>query len=476
MIRQMLILSGALGVAGCASIEPDILVPDTSGPVAYATDLPPAGLEGEWWRGFDDPVMDALIEQGLAANLDIDAAGDRLGAADALLRAERADRLPSVDGTVEGGVDLRSDSEITLAAGLFGLFNPDLNGRLAAEIRAAVADYAEADYVLADRRRIVAGAIANQYIEYRRSGAQLALLEESTDLQRQTLRIVQLRFEAGLAANLDVRRAAADLAQTRARQGLIAIARANSANALAALLAEPPGAYVPPSFGETASIPDYAAGPVAGVPADLLRRRTDILAAEARLAQAAATIGIERADLRPSLTIPGTLAVGDGTLGGLFNDFLFGLGAALDLPLFDGGRRRAEVDAARFEAEARLAEYRATFLDALGEVENALVSIEAYRQRNEALREAIEESETALGQSNALYREGLASLFDVLDAQRQLIASRQSLIDSEAALASSFVAFHVAVGSEGFERDPARVVPVMQRSDTRSPQNSEPEA
>ncbi|HCO47450.1 MAG TPA: RND transporter, partial [Erythrobacter sp.] len=129
-------------------------------------------------------------------------------------------------------------------------------------------------------------------------------------------------------------------------------------------------------------------------------------------------------------------------------DFLVGIAAAIDIPIFDGGRRRAEVAAAEAVAEARVAEYRATFLNALGQVENALVSIEAYRQRNAALTEAIDQSETALAQSNALYREGLASLFDVLDAQRQLIASRQALIDSEAALASSFVAFHSAIGSQ----------------------------
>ena len=135
-------------------------------------------------------------------------------------------------------------------------------------------------------------------------------------------------------------------------------------------------------------------------------------------------------------------------LSGLFGDFLVGIAAAIDIPIFDGGRRRAEVAAAEAVAEARVAEYRATFLNALGQVENALVSIEAYRQRNAALTEAIDQSETALAQSNALYREGLASLFDVLDAQRQLIASRQALIDSEAALASSFVAFHSAIGSQ----------------------------
>ncbi len=440
--------AAAVSLSGCASIEPIRLAPDLSAPPIYATNLPPAGLEGEWWMGFGDPVLDELVDRGLVANLGIDAAADRLEVAAALLRAERGDRLPSLDGGADAGVTLGSNSEVTAGAGLFGLFDPDISGRLAAEIRAAAADYAEADYLLADQRRLVAGAIASQYIEYRRTGAQLELFEQSTDLQEQTLRIVTLRFEAGLAANLDVRRAAADLAQTRARLGLIAISRANAENRLAVLLAEPPGAFQTPPSTDVETIPDYQRGPLGGVPADLLRRRTDILAAEARLARAAADIGIEQADLRPSLTIPGSLGIGGGRLGGLFDEFLFGLGAALDLPLFDGGRRRAEIAAAEAQAEARLAEYRVIFLEALGEVENALVAIEAYRLRNEQLAEAIEQSETALSQSNALYREGLASLFDVLDAQRQLIASRQDLIDSEAALASSYVAFHTAIGSD----------------------------
>ena len=447
-MRRLSAASGAaLLLCGCTGNAPEVMIPVVEAPPTYATNLPPSGIERDWWLGYNDPVLDTLVRQGLAANLDIDAATDRLSSAAALLRAERSDFAPSVDGTAEVGASLANDSRITATAGLFGLFNPDINGRLAAEVRAAAADYAEAEYLLADQRRIVAAAIASQYIEYRRTGAQLELLEQSTSLQEQTLRIVTLRFEAGLAANLDVRRAAADLAQTRARRGLIEIARNEAQNALAILLAESPGAFSVPARGE-AEIPDYGLGPPAGVPADLLRRRTDILAAEAQLAQAAAAIGIERTDLRPSLSIPATIGIGDGTLGGLFSDFLVGIGAALDLPLFDGGRRRAEVAAAELEAQARLAEYAAVFLNALGEVENALVAIEAYQQRSEALSEAIEQSEVALSQSNALYREGLASLFDVLDAQRQLIASRQSLIDSDAALASSHTAFHAGMGSD----------------------------
>ena len=200
-------------------------------------------MQEEWWLGFGDPVLDRLVRRGLEANLDIDAASGRLTAAAALLRAERADRLPGLDGSAEIGTTLVGAGEDTAVAGLFALFEPDLNGRLAAEVRAAVADYAETNYLLAEQRRLVAAAIASQYIEYRRTQTQLDLLEQSTDLQDQTLRIVTLRFEAGLAANLDVRRAAADRAQTRARRGLVEIARANALSALAMLLAEPPGAF-----------------------------------------------------------------------------------------------------------------------------------------------------------------------------------------------------------------------------------------
>lgn len=435
-------------LSGCATSG--IAVPESqiAAPAQYAEELPPAGLGDDWWKAFGDPILENLVARGLAANLDIAATRDRVRSAQALLRAERSDRLPSFDGTGGAGFEFDNEgSSATASAGLIGSFDPDFSGRLAAEIRAAAAQYAEADYLRADQRRLVAAAIARQYVEYRRTGAQLELLEQSTELQRQTLRIVNLRFEAGLAANLDVRRAAADLAQTEARLGLIEIARAEAQNALAILLGEMPGAFEIGMPEDYATIPQYGAGPPLGTPANLLRRRGDLLAAEARLVIAAAQVGIEQADLRPSLVIPGSILLGNGSVDGLLGSFLASVGAALDLPLFDGGRRRAEVSAARAELDARLSEYRQTFLLALGEAENALVAIRAYQDRGSSLDEAIEQSETALEQSNALYREGLASLFDVLDAQRQLISSRQSQLDNEAAVANAFIALHSAAAS-----------------------------
>lgn len=441
----------ALAMTGCTATIPAARGPaDLAPPAEYYAQYRPASGAGElWWQGFTDPVLDQLVQDALADNLDVAAANARLRAARALVTAEQSDLLPSVGATASAGAEADSagDTGLAAGAGIAGQLDLDLSGRLSAEVQAAAANASAAEYFLADQRRLVAAAVAGQYIELRRTGARLALLEESTDLQQQTLRIVTLRFEAGLSANLDVRRAAADLAQTRAQLGLLRLARARAGHALAVLTGDLPGA-VEEFAGRDAAIPAYAGGPPTGAPVDLLRRRADILVAEAGLVEAAARIGIERSDLLPNLVLPATLILGDGSLSGLVSDFLGTVGASLDVPLFDGGRRRAEIAAAEAEADARFFEYRLTFLTALAEVENALVAIDAFTDRNTELRQAIEESETAFEQSRALYREGLASLFDVLDAQRQLIASRQSLIDSEADLAASIVALYAATGAD----------------------------
>ncbi|WP_152542677.1 efflux transporter outer membrane subunit [Sphingobium sp. Ant17] len=436
-------------LTACATPHDPMPVIDTAAvPSAFLTGNR-LSVEGDdlWWRGFDDPRLDAIIERALSDNLTIAAARDRLRAARAAVLAERADRVPSISGDIgidgTGGVSDRLNASPAGGAGV--LFNPDLNGRLSREIEAAAARAQASAYLLADARRLVVAATVQQYIDLRRSEAQLTLIEESTDLQQQTLRIVELRFGAGLSANLDVRRAAADLAQTEAQRGILLLQRSQAARALSVLLGEVPQPLPPASADQT--IPSFSAGPPTGVPADLLRRRPDLLVAEANLAEAAATVGIEQADLLPALALTGRISIGDSFSLGLIDRLIGTVGAILDVPLFDGGRRRAEIAAARAEADARFNDYRQTLLDALREVENALVGIDSFSARSASLRDAIEQSESAFNQSNALYREGLTSLFDVLDAQRQLIGSRQSLIDSDAQIAFAIIDLYAAVGA-----------------------------
>ena len=437
-------------LTGCARSDgyrpPGTIAP----PTAYLTDYrPPVGTVDLWWRGFEDPALDAFETRALARNLTLDAARSRLAAARAALLAERSDRLPAIDGTgtTELSAAVEGAARIGATGGGIVLLDPDLSGRLSQEIAAAAANARASAYLLADARRLVAASVAQQFIELRRTEARLALLVESTALQERTLRIVELRFGAGLSANLDVRRAAADLARTEAQRGILELQRAQAARALSVLTGDPP-APLPSSGTSEQVIPTYAGGPPTGLPADLLRRRPDLLVAEARLVQAAALVGAEEADLRPSLTLPGRISIGRQTFTDLVGSVFATIGAALDIPILDGGRRRAEIVAAKREAEARFAEYRQTLLETLAEVENALVAIESFKNRNAALADAITQSEAAFSQLNALYREGLTSLFDVLDAQRQLIASRESLIDSEAQLASATVALYAAAGAE----------------------------
>ncbi|WP_343345023.1 TolC family protein [Sphingomicrobium sp. XHP0239] len=452
MTRYRILMCAGMTVAlaGCTTATLPPSDPTTRVPIPadfIADARPDAGTGERWWRGFEDPELNALVDTALDRNREIAAARSRLGAAAALVRAERSDLLPSLDASVGADVAIDQGPGIgeDVGASLGGALPIDLNGRLSAEIAAALADLDAATYFVADQRRVIAAAVATQYLERRRTGARLALLETSTELQEQTLEIVTLRYDAGLSSNLDVRRAAADLARTRAQLGQLQLARARASNALSVLTGDPP-APIPPSR-EEATIPTYEGGPSVGLPLDLLRRRPDLLIAEAELANAAAVVGVERADLLPTLTLPGSILLGDGSIGGLVTNVVAQVGALLGVPLFDGGRRRAETAAAEFELEARFADYSQRLLSVYSEVETALVAIEAFDQRTRQLRLAVEESEAAFSQSNALYREGLASLFEVLDVQRQLISSREALIDSEADLAQSHVDLYRVVGA-----------------------------
>jgi multidrug efflux system outer membrane protein len=449
-VRGALPFAGLVLLAGCASPSIPEVEPAAGIPLAddyFAASRPAAGLDDVWWHGFGSERLNALVERALVRNQSLEAARQRLLAARAIVVAEESDFLPdvslqgSLDGNLDDGGSISDDARLSLG----GIWQIDLNGRLSAERAAAIAGADAAAYFVADQRRLLAAAVVSEYIELRRTSARLTLLDQSADLQRQTLEIVQLRFEAGLSSNLDVRRAAADLARTLAQRGPLVLARTRAANALSVLVGDPPEPLEPHS-AETV-VPRYARGPETGIPADLLRRRPDLLLAEAEIARAAAIVGIERADLAPSFALQGFLGGGAGGINDLFTSALATVGGVLDLPILDGGRRRAEVTAAERELDAALAEYRQTLLSSLSEVESAFVSIEAAEDRLAELDKAVTESEAAFEQSNALYREGLATLFDVLDVQRQLISGREAVLDARSALAQAYVGLFTAVGS-----------------------------
>ncbi|MEM7568755.1 MAG: efflux transporter outer membrane subunit [Pseudomonadota bacterium] len=454
MLRAVVLAGGITAlIAGCAP-GPDYVRPDLGLPDAYLTqtDADLGQAERLWWRGFQDPTLSQLIEEAFSANLSLAAAQARFDAAREGITSAKSDFFPTVDGSVTGQIRGEFDGPDgkNAQAGFGGALPLDTNGRLRRSLEQARALSERSGFDVLDARRLIAAGVAANYVELQRSRARLALLDFSLNLQNQTLDIVKARRRAGLAAALDVERAASDLARTRAQRGLLEVGEARAHFALALLLGKAPQEALVP-FGdpkETPQVPQYKMAAQSGVPADLLRKRPDVLAAEADLMAASAAIGIQQADLLPSLRIPGSLTANRGDNGfAFFSGAAALISATIDVPLIDAGRRRAEVRAARANARAAVASYELAVLSSIQDVELALVSVDALQARQDDLAAAVAASEAAFEQLNALYKEGLATFIDILDAQRSLIASREAFVDVEAALATAYVDLYAATGA-----------------------------
>lgn len=344
-MRRVFLLAFAALLPAC-TVGPDYAPPEAGLPGDWSerVEAPAAADDGAWWRGFGDPALETLISSALDDNIDIRIAVARLSEAEALADIPRSRDLPALDASADAGAsgDLSGDavSQTDAGLGLAMAFVPDLFGGRRRQIEQAEATAAARRFDVGDVRRLTAAAIASRYIELRRSRARLGLLDTSLELQQQTLDIVRQRAEAGLSADLDVQRAASDLARTRAQRGSLDIAEAAALHDLAVLTGRMPGTLDLPPAGETA-IPQFGTGPVAGVPADLLRRRPDIRAAERELAAATAAIGVATAELYPAFSIPGSVTADLGSADRLVGDTVARVGAAVSLPVFDAGRRRA---------------------------------------------------------------------------------------------------------------------------------------
>tara|TARA_Y100000052_G_scaffold26647_1_gene31966 strand:- start:21810 stop:23228 length:1419 start_codon:yes stop_codon:yes gene_type:complete len=440
----------SLLTAGC-TITPETIDVERSLPNAYQNQPAlntSAEMTGEWWLGFEDETLTGLIESAQSENLDVLESLSQLKATYELTRAVRSDLFPTIDGFLDqriGGVLTSGiDANYTGSTGAGLTFDPDITGRIKNRIAAADSDYVASELGVANLKRLIAEAVALQYIELRRAEARLALLESTLDLQQQTIEISEARFEAGLSPKLNVDRTRADLARTLSQQGTLISSRERAAYSLAVLTGNLPGSL---ALSETVSddIPEFILGPNLAVPADLVRRRPDVRAAETRLQSELIRISIEKADLLPSLRLPGQLSAGFGDVSGSGDEIAFSLSALVDIPLFDFGRRQAEVDAQRARAESAAFAYRASVLNALQEVESALSQIEAIQWSLEQQMESVRASESAYEQLDALYREGLATFTDVLDTQRQLISGREAIVQTEANLAIAIISLYAAL-------------------------------
>ena len=445
----------ALALGGCATFAGtrDGAIEEASVPVpadwAFSDTAPIAVDLSEYWTALGDPLLDDFVRQAIVENRDIALGIARLDQARAGLRLARAGYLPNVSGRAGVSRDVGdfAREEFDLSVGADVAWEADLFGRISRQVAASRADLAAAGYSLADVQRLIVGQVAIQTVQGRALAEQLAIARSTLVFQNDNLQLARWRNQAGLVSSLDVEQARAQRAQTAATIPLLESNLVARANAIATLIGEAPGrTYEALTETEPQPVPVPPAASGFAAPAEVLRRRPDLRAAEADLAAAAARIGVARTDLLPAARISGTIATGATSLGGLFDIITGNLFAGLTQLIFDGGRTRARIDNAEAIAEASLVNYERTVLSALEEVETAAVDQRTADERVAITEEALDAAENSAFLARSQYEAGLSDFQTLLVVENQLLSARNQLVGAQADRAIAFVRLTQALG------------------------------
>jgi NodT family efflux transporter outer membrane factor (OMF) lipoprotein len=456
-------------LASCA-VGPDYHRPMVAAPASFmgqaaidARQATPASDPQRWWAGFGDPVLVEVVDKALAQNLDLAQAVARVSQARGALQGVTGDLLPS--GGVTGGVTKVHASRETpmgrllteapgyqrngalYEADLEGSWEIDVFGGLRRNQEAARAEYQAARADVAAARLTIAAQSAETYVAIRGLQARLAIARQQTETQSQLLKLVQLQFSKGAAAELQVRQAEGVLAQTQASVPALETALEGALNALDVLLGEQPGADRE-LLGEVRPVP-HAPGVTAAVgPADLIRRRPDLIVAERRLQAANAGIGVAVSEYYPKLSLSGL--VGSATTSR--TGFLDGPAAqaqgvlGLRWRLFDFVRVNAEVAQAKGREAEALAAYRQAVLRATQDVETSFSDLVKREAQAQYLAGGEASFTRARDASLAAYKSGVVSLIEVLDADTRLLATRDARAQAETDAARAAISSFRALG------------------------------
>ena len=450
-------------LAGCV-VGPEHRAPSLDLPSrwhrAAASAEPTAAILGEWWRDLRDPVLDRLMERAVAGNLDVAAAKAKIREARASRREAIGGLLPSVEAS--GSATRRrtaaaSTGSSPVVSNLFqGGFDAawelDLFGARARTVEAAGAAEAASEDDLDAALLTLVGDVATSYAEVRGFQSRIASARRSARprsarSQRETARLTRTKFEAGSASAVDVAKAEAAAASTEADIPVLETSTAQAVHRLSVLTGAAPGTLAS-DLDRPGAIPIPRKGLPKGVPADVLRNRPDVRAAERRLAQYTAKVGVAEAALYPSVDLAGSISTSATRLGdlGRASTIAWSWGPSVSVPIFEGGRLVAVRDGAEAVRDQYLIAWRKAVLTALEDVENALVALAQDRVRVERTARAVEGYRKAAALSRDLYRNGSASFLDVLDAERSLYTAEDTLVQARVAVATDHVALAKALG------------------------------
>ena len=450
------------------------LPPAPAPPVSLADRFSLAGeaeLPPQWWRSFNDPILNQLIPRALAANLPLRATWDRLRQAEAVARRTASDLVPQLDAAGSASVSREDDGDSirnrnSVSLGLAASYELDLWGRIRSRRDAARLDAAASAEDLQTAALTLSAQVASVWYQLVEQRGQLGLLDRQHDIARQVLKLVTLRFRRGQAGASDVLQQRQLLEANRGQQALARAQAATLALQLAVLLGRAPGSGDLPTTGDLLELPPL---PRTGLPADLLQRRPDLRAAYAKVRAADARLAGAIADRLPRFSLAAQASSEGGDGRDLFHNWLASLAGNLVAPLVDGGRLQAEVERSGAAADEALNTYGQAVLAALAEVEEGLAREEAQRQYLDRLTSQLHLAGQVVNRVRGRYLRGQEEYLRVLDAQlsqqeleRSLLVARRQLIDDRIALCRALAggwpltppARQAAVNKSGEANDP----------------------
>ncbi len=436
-------------------------------PAAWVEPAPKSVSESDadiahWWTKFHDPVLDSLVKQAIASNLDLKLAESRIRQARAARNAAAAGLGPGVSANSSFTRSQSSPGTSAAArnygvtdgilssqyqAGFDASWELDIFGGVRRNVEAATADLQASIESRRDVLVTLAAETAVDYIDLRASQQQIAIARKNLLAQQRTAALTQQLFKTGFSSDLDVANANALTATTAAQIPVLETSARQYIYSLSLLIGCEPGALMT-ELNPISGIPTAPLSVPVGIPADLLRQRPDIRMAEAQIHAATARIGVATADLFPKFTLSGSAGFMNNDISSWMDwvNRFWSIGPSVNWQIFDTGKTRASIEQQKALTEQSVITYRQTVLTALQEVENALIASTKEYEHRKALADAVAANRKAVELSTRLYSDGQTDFLNVLQAQRSLYTSEDALAQSNRNVSTNLVALYKAVG------------------------------
>jgi multidrug efflux system outer membrane protein len=446
MLKQTALVVALAAALGACTVGPDYKRPGTELPQAWPVNAPDANVSARWWTLYADAELNLMVEEALSHNTNLRLAAARVNEARAGLTVVRADGLPSVTAGGSASRTRISERSGNFFPGIPTEFNDitvqlnasweiDFWGRYRRATEAAKADLLASTAARDAVQLSLISDVVNGYVSLRSLDKQIEITKRTIGTRRESLKLQQMRFNAGESSQYELRQVEAEAAAAEALLPALEQQQAQQENALAVLLGRSPRAIMEGNIQRGATLDTIVMPPAvpAGLPSDLLERRPDIREAEQRLIAANARIGVARAAYYPSISLTGMLGFESEKLTNLFSApaRIWQFGAGVAQTVFDAGRTGAQVDIATARQEQQLASYQGTVQNAFREVKDALVANRKAGERSTAESSRVTSLRDAHRLAELSYKSGESSLLDVLDAERGLLDAELNYVRAQ---------------------------------------------